>query len=291
MTQDALVRLGLLLSIWLIALSLGASASAQSALFVMRRPIDLLRAFLVLFIAVPGFAMLLAATAPIPTAIKFAIIAMTVGPVPPTLPFKQMKAGGDKDYAVGLLVAASLTSIVLTPVLVALAAALLGADVSVTLRQVARTLVLSIGLPLGGGLLLRAGSNRAADVVQGAAQRIGSLVLLVVFALMVASAWRDILGLLGDGGALAIAATVAVGLLAGHLVGGGRHSTALALAAASRHPGVALTIAEMNYPGQGKPIMAAVLLFLLITAFVTAGYLRWIRGRTAHPEATGLGQE
>ena len=64
-----------------------------------------------------------------------------------------------------------------------------------------------------------------------------------------------------------------------------------ALAAASRHPGVALTIAEMNYPDQTKSITAAVLLFLLVTAFVPAAYVRWIRGRTAHLERTEQGQQ
>jgi BASS family bile acid:Na+ symporter len=285
MTPDALVRLGLLLSIWLIALSLGASATTQSAVSVVRHPGASLRALLAVFVAVPAFAIFLAATAPIPTAIKFTLVTMTVGPVPPTLPFKQMKAGGDRDYAVGLLVAASLVSILLTPVLVSVAATLLGANASVAIGPVARILVLSIGLPLLAGLLLRAASTRFAEIVQKPAQRIGSNLLLIMVLLMLVTAWRDILGLLGNGAALAIAATVAVGLLAGHLLDSG-HRAALALAAASRHPGVALVIAEINYPNRKKEIMGAILLFLLITALVTAAYVRWVRPRARPLETT-----
>jgi BASS family bile acid:Na+ symporter len=291
MTPDALVRLGLILSIWLIALSLGASASAQSAISVVRRPGASLRAFLAVYVAVPAFAVFVAATAPIPAAIKFVLVAMTVGPVPPTLPFKQMKAGGDRDYAVGLLVAASLSSIVLTPLLVSIDAAVLGAQASVRIGHVARIVVLSIGLPLAAGLLLRAASKRFAEIVQAPAQRIGIILLLLVVLLMLGTAWRNILDLLGNGAALAIAATVAVALLAGHLLGGGRHSASLALAAASRHPGVALVIAQINYPNRTKEIMAAILLFLLITAIVTAPYVRWIRARAAHLETSTLGQD
>jgi BASS family bile acid:Na+ symporter len=286
MTIDALVRLGLLISIWLIVLSLGARASVQSALFVLRRPAALARAAAAIFVVVPAFAVVLAATAPLAPAIKFAIVAMSVAPVPPILPYKQMKAGGQGDYAVGLLVAASLISMVLTPLLVTLAAHLLRTEAHVAVGQVARPLLLSIGIPLAAGMLLHAASEGAAVSLADVAQKVGFLLLLVLFAVMVGAAARQILGLLGNGAALAIAATVAVGLLAGHLLGGGRDSGALALAAATRHPGVALAIAEMSFPDQRKSITAAILLYLLITAHVSAPYARWMRGRSPQLEET-----
>jgi BASS family bile acid:Na+ symporter len=286
MTADVLVRLSLLTSIWLLVLSIGARATVQDALYVLRRPGDLLRAVVAMFVVVPAFAVLLAKVAPLAAAITFAIIAMSVGPVPPVLPFKQMKAQGDEDYAVGLLVAATLASLVLTPLLVEFAAYILGTEAHVSIDRIARTLMLSIGVPLAAGLVLRAVSERAANVLAGPAQRVGTLILLAVFLLMLAASWREIFGLLGDGGVLAIAATVGIGLLAGHLLGGGRHSGALALAAAGRHPGVALAIAQMSFPDQRRTIMAALLLFLVVTALVTAPYVRWIRSRA--PDAAGL---
>jgi BASS family bile acid:Na+ symporter len=281
MTFDAIVRLGLLASIWLMVLSLGARAPLPTVVFMFRRPGKLARALAAMFVVVPAFAVLLAATLPLPAAIKFALVAMSVGPVPPILPYKQMKAGGDEAYAIGLLVAASLASIVLTPLLVAAAARLLAANAAVDALKVARTLLLTIGLPLAAGMLLRLASAGIAQAVSQIAQRVGSLVLLAVFVTMVAGAWREITGLFGDGAVLVIAASVAVGLLAGHLLAGPRHRAALALAAASRHPGVALTIATMSYPDQMKPITAAILLYLLITALVTGPYVRWASARAA----------
>jgi hypothetical protein len=50
-----------------------------------------------------------------------------------------------------------------------------------------------------------------------------------------------------------------------------------------------LAIAEMSYPDQRKPLMAAILLFLLITILVTAPYVRWARGHAARLEATPSG--
>lgn len=288
MTLDTLIRLGLLLSIWLIVLALGARAPAEHAVFVLRRPVKLGLALAAMFVALPAVAVLLAATTSVPAPIKFAIVAMSVGPVPPMLPFKQMKAGGDEGYSVGLLVAASLASIVLTPLLVVAAANVLDAKGSVAAASVARTLLLTIGLPLAAGMTLGAVLPRAAETIGRLAQGAGTLALLVVFAIMVGAAWRGILGLFGDGGALAIAAVVAAGLLIGHLFGGVRHGAALALATASRHPGVALAIAQMSYPDQRQPITAAILLYLLITALVTAPYVRWARGRNSPLESRSV---
>jgi BASS family bile acid:Na+ symporter len=291
MTLETIVRLGLLASIWLMVLSLGARTPPSAVLFMLRRPGKLARALAAMFVVVPAFAVLLAATLPLPAAIRFALVAMSVGPVPPILPYKQMKAGGDEAYAMGLLVAAAVASMLLTPPLIALAARLLSASAVVDGMQIARTLLLTIGLPLAAGLGLRVASEPVAHGVSQVAQRVGSLLLLAVFAAMVASAWREILGLFGNGAALAIAATVAVGLLAGHLLAGPRHRAALALAAASRHPGVALAIAAASYPDQRKAISAAILLYLLVTALVTAPYVRWASGRAAalEPPGTAVG--
>jgi BASS family bile acid:Na+ symporter len=289
MTIATLIRLALLLSVWLIVLSLGARASLQGAIFLLQRPIKLARALAAIFIVVPAFAVLLAAITSVPPAIKFAIVAMSAGPVPPVLPFKQMKAGSDAEYALGLLVAAALASIVLTPLLVAVAARVLGDQAAVDPVTVGRTVLLTIGLPLAAGMVLRALAGAAAQAIAPFAQRAGFVLLLAVFVVMVAAEWREIPGLFGDGGGLAIVATVAVGLLAGHLLGG-RHRGALALAASTRHPGVALAIAQANFPDQQKPITAAILVYLLITALVTAPYVRWARGKASGPDATAASQ-
>ncbi|HEY2048253.1 MAG TPA: hypothetical protein VGH03_02865 [Caulobacteraceae bacterium] len=288
MTVAALVRMGLLVSIWLIVLSLGARATAASTVSVLRQPGMLARALAAMFIAVPAFAVFIAATTSVPAEIKFAIVAMSVGPAPPILPYKQMKAGGEENYAVGLLIAASLASMVLTPPLVAAAAHLLHAYAVVSVAKVARTLLLTIGIPLTGGMVLRALSRRVGEKVSRLAHRAGAFTLLVIFAVMVVTSGSQILSLMRDGAALAIAATVVFGLLAGHLFAGGRHRAALALAAATRHPGVALAIAEMSWPDQRKPIMAAVLLYLVITILVSAPYVKWARGQAAALETNSV---
>lgn len=287
MQLDVLVRLGLLASIWLTVFSLGARTSVGGALSVLRKPDSLLRMLAAMFGVVPVFALVLASTTSIPPAIKFAIVAMSVAPVPPILTYKQMKAGGEGNYGVGLLVAASLASIVLTPLMIELAGRLLGTEAAVTPAKVVRTLLLSTGLPLAAGMLLRGASEPAARAVRDLAQRVGGILLLVILVLLVAVSWRGLLGLLQNGGGLAIAATVAVGLAAGHLIGRPGDKSALALAAASRHPGVALAIAEMSFPDERKTLTAAILLFLLITA----PYVRWAAKRPRGPEPASANED
>jgi bile acid:Na+ symporter, BASS family len=278
MTVQAILQLALLLSLSLIVFSLGLRASVRRLGYVLGRPAAFGRAMLAIYVAVPAFAILVAATTSLPAPIRFALVAMSAAPIAPILAYKQMKAGADEDYAVGLVVAAALVSLVATPLLVALAASLLGAEASVSVAEVLKVLVISTVLLLAAGMLVRALSERLAVAIQDGVQRAGNLLLLATFAAVVVATWREIVDLLGGGGALAIAATVAAGLLAGHLLGG-RDSAGLALASASRHPGVAMAIAGASFPDQRPAILVAVVLFLIVNALVTKPYVRLMAGR------------
>jgi BASS family bile acid:Na+ symporter len=97
------------------------------------------------------------------------------------------------------------------------------------------------------------------------------LLAIAILPLVVALApamWR----LIGNGTVLAIALIVALALLAGHLLGGREpHDRAtLAIACTTRHPGVALLIAQGNFPE--PDIKAAILLFMIIGLLVGLPY-------------------
>jgi BASS family bile acid:Na+ symporter len=96
------------------------------------------------------------------------------------------------------------------------------------------------------------------------------------------TAWPTIVSLTGDGTIIALATFVLVGLAVGHLLGGPdpEDRSVLALSTASRHPGVALAIAHATFPEQ-QLVLAAVLLYLLVSALVPMPYLAWNRRRHA----------
>jgi len=66
----------------------------------------------------------------------------------------------------------------------------------------------------------------------------------------------------------------------------GRALIALALAAATRHPGVAIAIGAAGFPEQKQDTTAAVLLFLLVNGAVTAPYVRWMKLRSESATTT-----
>ncbi len=69
---------------------------------------------------------------------------------------------------------------------------------------------------------------------------------------------------------------MAIGLAVGHWLGGPdpNDRTVLALAAASRHPGVALAISSANFPGD-EAVLPALLLYLLAATVLAIPYVKW----------------
>jgi BASS family bile acid:Na+ symporter len=85
-----------------------------------------------------------------------------------------------------------------------------------------------------------------------------------------------ILSLIGDGTVLSLSAFALIGFIIGHLLGGPEpdNRPVLALATASRHPAVALAIANANFPQQ-KLTVAAVFLYVILSGILSALYLSW----------------
>jgi len=290
LTAANVITGALVLSIFLIVFSLGLKASLDDALFLFRRPMLLARAVAAIYVVVPAFAIALSLIFPLSPPAIFALIALAISPIPPVLPLKEMKVGADRQYAVGLLVAAAFVALVMTPLLLEIAAHILKAEAHIAPGRIARTLLVSIALPLTTGMALRGIAPKLAETVHRYTSKGGMALLLGGFVLVLMSEWRVIVGLIGDGTVFAIIAVVIVGLAAGHLLGSGSegHRAALALAAATRHPGVAIAIAAVNFPDQQRVLTAAVLLFLITNLIVTIPYIQWIKARTrVRARATG----
>ena len=75
-----------------------------------------------------------------------------------------------------------------------------------------------------------------------------------------------------------MAVFVILAVLTGHFLGGPdpEDRTLLVLATVSRHPAVALAIAQANFPQQ-KLAGPAVVLYLLLSAMVSAPYVKWTK--------------
>jgi BASS family bile acid:Na+ symporter len=101
-------------------------------------------------------------------------------------------------------------------------------------------------------------------------------VLAVAALVIVVAAWPQVMSLVGNGTIAVFVAFVVVAIVAGHYFGGPdpNDRTVLAVATATRHPGVAMAIATANFPGQ-RLAAAAVLLYLLVSAVAFLPYAYW----------------
>jgi BASS family bile acid:Na+ symporter len=284
MTIDlaTLIPLAVTASIIILVFGLGLRATPDDATYLLRRPRILLRSLLAMYVVVPVFAALLATLFGFYPPVKTAMVLTAVSPVPPILPGKQLRLGARASYVYGLLVAASLFAIIYVPLAIPILGRLFGRETHESMWAVARIVLVTILIPLVAGLWLRRWAPALAQRLDPWASRGGYGLLLVGAVPILIAAAPGILRLIGNGSVLALAAVVVVGLIAGHLLGGPvlGDRAALAVASATRHPGVAMAIAGVNFPGD-KAVVAAIILCLLVNVVVTIPYAAWLKRRAA----------
>jgi BASS family bile acid:Na+ symporter len=288
MDPAQLIKLALTASILLLVFALGmrASFAGATSLFreLFRSPHRLLRALFAMFVLVPLAAVLAAKLLDLSLPVRTAIVAMALAPIPPVLPGKQLKFGGESDYVFGLLVAVSLAAMLIVPLGLPLMSAIFHRETGFGFWIVARIIGMTILVPLLAGLTLKAMAPALAGRLVTWVARIGTLLLLTALIPVLVSAWPALVTMVGDGGVAAIALVVVTAIAAGHVLGGPDpdERTALAFATAMRHPGIAVAIAGLAVPEEPR-VQAAILLYLLIAVVATSiyGLLHKRRARAA----------
>ena len=272
----ALGVLALKVSIPLQVFAIGLGAGWRDAVYLFRRHRLLAYSVLARNLAVPVIAILLIKTFPFHIAVAITLGLLAVTPVPPLLPRSQIKAGAHSSYVLGLLVSQSLLAIVLVPVTIELMDWALVAKAHFSAVRVAVLIAETILIPLAAGML----ASMVAPKLQGFAPQI----LIAGTALLIAGAmpllflgWTAFRALAGSGAILAIVIFIVAGTAAGHFLGGPRPAdrTALALATPARHPGLAVAIAEANYPEHARLVAGAVVIYLVLRVLLSFLYIRW----------------
>lgn len=278
MTLNMLIPFALKCSIVLSVFAIGLNSQPSDATYLLLRPAQLARSLLAMNVILPVFIAAIVTAFDLHNAVEVSLVALAVSPVPPILPKKQIKVHGERSYAIGLLVVAAVVAVIFIPIAVALLGQFFKTPVDMRAWPIARLVVITDLAPLLMGMLVR----QFAPVI---ALRISKSVTLVALVFLVLSvlpilftAWPGIVALVGNGTILAILAFVLAGLAVGHLLGGpDLHDRAvLALATATRHPGIAFAIGATNFPEQ-REIQPAILLYVLLCAILTMPYVIWQR--------------
>lgn len=280
MTTAQLILLAIQLSMALIVFGVGLDGRFSDMLHVLRRPLQLLRTLAAMYLVTVPLAFLLAVRFDLNVAVEIALVASALSPVPPIVPKKEMKAGGDRAYVVGVLVATAVFSIVFVPWAVALIAPVFGRTAQISSATVATVVGTSVLLPLFAGVIVRAVAPRAAERLQRPLSVFGMVLLVAACIPVLIAQWPAFVALVGNFSLAVMVLFSLAGLAAGHLLGGPEedHRTVLAISAASRHPAVAIAVAQ-GAPEKAE-VLAAVLLLLLVGTLISTPYALW-RGRTA----------
>src|SRR5207244_12457140 len=137
------------------AIGRGARSTPRHTTFLLRHRGLAARSFLAMNVIMPLVALWLVLAFRLEPAVEVALVALAMSPVPPLLPKKSMRAGGDGSYTIGLLVAAALLSIVVVPATAYLFAPYFDTTVRIAPVTIAEIVGATVLVPLAMGIVVR----------------------------------------------------------------------------------------------------------------------------------------
>jgi BASS family bile acid:Na+ symporter len=271
MTLAQLIPIVLPASLALVVFTLGLETSPGDHTYLLGRPALLVRSVLAMNVLTPLLAVGIAAVTRLAPETELAILLLAVSPVPPVLPKKQAKAGGNASYAIGLLAFSGAIAIVAIPATVAAVGRAFGVDFHVPAALIVRVVLSSVFAPLLVGVFVGRVAGGLAARIAGPLSKVGTASVGVLAILVLVGSWKSLTGTLGGFTAVAVALFVLVSLGIGHFLGGPDEEdrTVLALSTASRHPGVATAIA--GAVAKDNPVVSATVMFAFLLGLVLTG--------------------
>ena len=282
MLTPSTIKLLAVSSVFLLVVSIGLQARFGSVFRVFSDAQDrqkILGALAAMFLAVPLVAYLAVRIGvPGPTA-GAVILALSIAPIAPILPRKQLKFGGDTDWVTAFQVTGTLLSLVLAPVYLGLLSRAFGLEMDAPMSSMMTILGMTVFVPLLIGMGLRQASPELASRLVRPLGVAGTVILAGVALLILVGMWPALVAAASTPALPAYLVVAISGVILGHLFVRGDVSDKVpsAQAAVSRHPGVALTLAGAALGGTQPELLANVLLFVLVAAVVLAAYQFMVR--------------
>ncbi len=276
MTMGQAIGLGVQISMALMVFCVALGTQPRDMLDLVRRPGLLIRSLLAMYVIMPLVALALAIWFDFNPALEIALITMALAPVPPIVPGKEIKAGGNPSRIMGLLALTALASIVLIPTAVELLGRIFDRPAQISTGAIFRIVATSLLVPTIAGILLKIFAPALAARIARPLSLFATILLVASFLPIVIKVWPAMMALVGNFMLLAIIVFVAIGLAVGHLLGGPDPGdrAVLALSTATRHPAVTIGIVHASNPDDHSA-PAAILLVLLFGAIVSIPYVLW----------------
>jgi BASS family bile acid:Na+ symporter len=279
------VILALQVSVIATVFGFGLNATTADVLGVVRHPGLLARTLISVFVIMPLIAVTLVRSFGFPMTVEVVLVALAISPVPPLLPQREGRSGGDLSFGLGLMAILALVSLVAVPVTILLLERFLGRTFVMPLGAVMGLVLKTAIAPLAAGMIIRAAAPAFAAGLAKIVSLVARILLPVAVVLLLAGTASAIWAATGPGTIVALTLFIFAGLAVGHVLGGPepQHSVVVALATACRHPAIALTIAAANFPDQR--FGGTILLYLLMNVLLAVPYVRWLKRRQAEAHA------
>jgi predicted Na+-dependent transporter len=245
-------------------LAMSLSLSAQQMTQPLKNARLVILALLANFVLVPLLAYVITKVIPLDQSLQIGVILLGTAAGAPFIPKLVQGAKGNVAYAVGLMFLIMVVTIFYLPFILPL----LLPGVEVNPWDIAKSLIVTMLIPLLIGMLIKSHSPDVADHWAPVMQKISSLSILILLVVGLGLNISNILGFIGTLGigamVLLIVGSLGIGLLFGGRDPGVR--TAMGLSTANRNGAAALLVATQNFSGTDTLpfVLVGVVLMLLI---------------------------
>jgi BASS family bile acid:Na+ symporter len=256
---EGVSKLAVLVFVVACMVTAGLGLGVRDVVAPLRRGRLVVLAVVANFVIAPALAYALTAAIPLdrPYAVGLLLLGGAAGA--PFLPKLAELARGDLAFSVGLMLLLTVGSVAFMPLVLPAMIPGLAADPWPILRP----LLLTMLLPLAGGMVVKGRSERWAARLQPGGRAVSNVSLVVALVLLIGLNFEAMLGTFGSGAVAVAVVFVALTLAAGYALGGPAPGTrsVLGLGTGQRNVAAALVIATQNFADPGVVVM------LLVTTF------------------------
>ena len=270
-------------TLFVIMFDLGIAIVPVEFRWVMQRPGLVARALFCVLVAVPALVWLVARAFGVPRSAEIGMMLMAIAPGAPVALRRSLDAGAHRAFAPALQILVAFLAILSMPVWIFFLNQYYAGQASIDPRDLARQVFFAQLLPLGLGIAARWLLPAQSVRIEPSLHKLGSALLALLLVLALVDVYQTVIDAgVGVGAAVVVATMLA--LAVGHLMGGPDPTTrtSTAISSAARNAGLALLVAALNRASPA--IIAAVLAYLVLSAFTVVPYVVW-RARTAHRTA------
>jgi BASS family bile acid:Na+ symporter len=263
-----------LVTVFTVMLALGLMLGREQIAAALERRVVLAAVIFGVLVPIPALAVLVVMLFQPSSPVAAGIVLMAISPGSPVALRRALDAGGDPRFAPTLHLSIVMLAVLTVPLSIVILDWIFSRDLAVTPFDVGRQVFFAQLLPLAIGAALRAWKPALAQALQPRLARLGSLLLIVLTAMVLADV-PSIIRHVGWMPTIAGFAMTVVALGVGAAFAGRDASArpAAAVAAGMRNPGLALLIATLN---RAPPaVLEGIIGYAVGLALALLVYLQW----------------